>query len=209
MPSIEKIKYNGHSATLLLDDGTQPEVPYSSIEELHLETGKDLSPEEVERVRDASERFRCRNSALKSLSLRSHSRSELVIKLKKKNFKSGHIETTLEQLAGSGYIDDHEYALRFIRNRTSRKVVGEIYLRKELFQRGVAANIIEQALDETGSREVDIQRVINEAEKKLISIKNKNNKKSRLVSFLSSRGFNSSVIQKTLEKIHPDNFSEN
>jgi regulatory protein len=208
MPVLEKIKYNTHSITLHLDDGTDAELPYSSIEKLKLETGSELSFEELDRIREASERYRCRNSALRYLSLRSHSRGELKIKLKKKNYKSEDIEITLEELAEAGYIDDCDYAVRFIQNRSSRKVVGERYLKKELFQRGIAADIIEQALDETGAREVDLKRIVNEAEKKLHSIKNKKNKKSRLVSFLNSRGFDSGIIQKALEKIEPDRFSD-
>jgi regulatory protein len=208
MPILEKIKYNSHSVTLFLDDGTDEELPYSSLEKLKLETGKNISPEELEGIREAGERFRCKNSALKYLAIRSHSRGELEIKLKKKNYMYENIETTLDELTGSGYIDDHDYAVSFIINRSSRKVVGERYLRSELFRRGIAMNIIDKAIDDTGIREVDLRRVADEAEKKLRAIKNKTNKKSRLVSFLGSRGFDSGVIQKTVEMIDPDLLSD-
>ncbi len=204
MASINKIKYNSHSVTLLLDDGTDAELPYSFLEELKPETGNELSPEELGCLREAAERFRCRNSALKFLSLRSHSRGELKLKLKKKGFSNDDIEFTLEQLAEMGYIDDHDYAVRFIRNRVSRKAVGEGYLRRELFQRGIVADIINDAMDEAGGREVDFPRIIKLAKKKVLSIKNSEKKRSRLISFLKNRGFDSRVIKKTLEELNSD-----
>ncbi len=204
MPSINRIKYNHYSVTLLLDDGTGAELPYSSLEELKLETGSELSPEELDCIREAAERFRCRNSALRFLSLRSHSRGELRRKLIKKKFTNKDIEYTLEQLAQMGYIDDHDYAVRFIRNRISRKAVGEGYLRRELFQRGIAADIIDNAMDEAGGREIDFPRILNLAKKKVLSIKNSEKRKTRIISFLKNRGFDSRVITKTLDELKSD-----
>lgn len=204
MTSINKIKYNNHSVTLLLDDGTDAELPYSSLEEHKFETGSVLSPEELGCLREAAERFRCGNSALRFLSLRSHSRGELKLKLKKKSFNNDDIEFTLEQLAQMGYIDDHDYAVRFIRNRVSRKVVGEGYLRRELFQRGIAADIIDNAMNEAGGREIDFPRILNLAKKKVLSIKNRDKRKTRLISFLKNRGFDSRVITKTLDELKSD-----
>ncbi len=204
MPSINKIKYNHHSVTLLLDDGTDAELPYSSLEELKLETGSELSPEELGSLREAAERFRCRNSALRFLSLRSHSRGELRTKLIKKKFTNEDIDFTLDRLARSGYIDDHDYAVRFIRNRVSRKAVGEGYLRRELFQRGIAADVIDNAMNEAGGRDIDFPRILNLAKKKVLSIKNREKRRSRLISFLKNRGFDSRVITKTLDELKSD-----
>jgi regulatory protein len=148
------------------------------------------------------------NSALRFLSLRSHSAGEIRIKLKRKGFSERDIDCSVDSLKESGYLDDYQFAVRYIQNKVSSRIVGERYLRRDLYRKGISNDIIESAIVEGGGKDVDFERLYEAAVKKLSTFNVKKNRELKLYNYLNNRGFDSITIKKIIEALHADGLFE-
>jgi len=89
----------------------------------------------------------CHRKALDLLSRRSHFKRELERKLQQRGYDEGEVAETLERLRGEGLLDDQRTARELIRGRLARAPVGRLKLRADLVRRGVAKEIIDEALE--------------------------------------------------------------
>jgi len=85
------------------------------------------------------------NRAVRLLARREHSRTELQRKLKQAD--DGSLDTLLEELEQKGYQSDFRYAEVLVRSRISGGY-GPLKIQFELKQKGVAPDLIQQALAE-------------------------------------------------------------
>ena len=88
---------------------------------------------------------RARDSALRMLARREHSRVELGQKLSARGYAPGLVELLLDELEDDNRLSDARYAEFMVASR-SASGYGPVYVRRELQTRGVAAEIIETAL---------------------------------------------------------------
>lgn len=63
------------------------------------------------------------------------------------------ISKALEELEGAGLIEDERFARELVRDHARRRLVGDRVIRNALRQKGVAADIVESALDEAGGED--------------------------------------------------------
>jgi regulatory protein len=70
------------------------------------------------------------------------------MRLRKKGYTPEQIEQTMSRLRQRGYVDDREFARFWIGNRQSFSPRGPHLLRSELRQKGVPAEVVEEALAE-------------------------------------------------------------
>lgn len=198
MPSIEKIIYGEHSLRVFLDNGESLKLPYSAVSEYSLSTGQDISGDIYIKIYDESLRFFCMEKALFYLSRRSRSAREMSVYLKKKGFRTEHIDSVIDTLSSRGYINDYDFAVSFIRNRISMKKYGVERIKKDLFLKGIDRNIIDKTLEECNAYSVDEDVLFNMAMKKYNSVKDKKNSYMKTRAFLQSRGFDYDSIRKVL-----------
>lgn len=85
----------------------------------------------------------CLDSALFLLTRREHSRRELTQKLLKKKFSIDEINAVISDLQRRGLQSDQRFAESYA-NMRIRRGYGPVYLRAELLERGVAAEIISE-----------------------------------------------------------------
>src|ERR1700722_4620748 len=90
----------------------------------------------------------CLEKAVDLLSRRSHSRSELASKLRRRGYELAAIEVTLSELVDLSYLDDAKVATTKARDAVKFKRHGPMRSRQDLRQRGVASNLIDQAVAE-------------------------------------------------------------
>ncbi|MFN3310137.1 MAG: regulatory protein RecX [Thermomonas sp.] len=84
--------------------------------------------------------------ALGLLTRREHSRNELVRKLKLRGVDVDEAAVAIDRLAEAGWQDDARFAESLVRNRAGSGY-GPAYLRAELGTHGLAADLVEAALD--------------------------------------------------------------
>jgi regulatory protein len=113
-----------------------------------LTVGQACPPDRLERLHRAQERQQAFEIALNFLSYRPRSAREVEMRLRKKGYTPEQIDQTLSRLRERGYVDDREFARFWIGNRQSFSPRGPHLLRSELRQKGVAADVVEAALEE-------------------------------------------------------------
>jgi regulatory protein len=142
-----------------------------------------------------------KEAKLKALSLLNYTdRTEFQLrqKLKEKSFSEDAIEHAVEYVKSFGYVNDKNYAERYILNRQNSKSKKEIFA--ALIQKGIGKDDIEAAMEicyETHDEIAAIQRL---CEKKHISPEEScDDEKRRMYHYLLRKGFRSDDVCKVLK----------
>ncbi|NCB58847.1 MAG: regulatory protein RecX [Gammaproteobacteria bacterium] len=128
---------------------------------------------------------------MKLLARRDHSVYELTLKLKP--FYSGReIDTVIERCLQENWLDDARFAENYIRSR-SNSGYGPRRIALELQQKGVAGEIIRQALQEAA---VDWQALLLRLLERRMPLPEEPAERIKLQNMLLRRGFSSDLIQR-------------
>jgi regulatory protein len=203
MEKIKTIEYREHHLVITLESGRKLPCSYDILSSIPPKE-EELDQESLDILLRASSRYTCRQKSLSYLAIRSRSTREMRIYLKKKSFPDDIIDETIIFLTEKGYLDDYDFALSYCKSRMSRKVEGQRMLRHKLMEKGVAGTIIDRALDETGARNIDPERIRELAEWKLRTLKGKPGTRERLYRFLMGRGFLPDEIRDVLKGLDPE-----
>ncbi len=146
------------------------------------------------------------NAALRFVSYRPRSRKELVDFLQKKlqkwNIASSAIfENVVKRVEELGYIDDAKFASWWVEQRNSFRPKGIALLARELYQKGISRELIEQTLQKSSGDEMEAARIIVGKKLKLFARLPKLEQKKKLYGFLGRRGFPSEVISRVVDEI--------
>ena len=129
------------------DTGEEVRTTLAVVTDFHLRSGKELTSPELDALRAASERSRCRQRALRIIGARPMSRKELRDRLVEKGETPENAEETVEWMAGLHYLDDEQYAGMVVRHYAA-KGYGAQKIKNELFRRGVPKELWDAALEE-------------------------------------------------------------
>ncbi len=147
-----------------------------------------------------------REIALKYVGYAARSESEIRQRLRKACAVDMVIEAVLADFRIRGWVDDAEFAKRWVEDRADRKLYGKARLANELQKRGLAKEYVTAAL-----LDVDTDSEIARAKAALAS-KTKNychsvneiqftaQEKQKLSGFLMRRGFSFQIITKVLKQ---------
>lgn len=123
-----------------LSDGRSFTIATEAILTLGLSRDTPLDAQLEARLVDADVRFRIRDTVLRALARRAHSRRELVDRLYRKEFPGRLIHETLDRLEEIGLVDDRAFAEAYVRDRLRLRPRGRRALRAELARKGVRAD---------------------------------------------------------------------
>ncbi len=138
--------------------------------------------------------------ALRFLAAREHSVKELRRKLGRGRTRGGAndatVETVLETLQRDGYLSDSRFAEAFVRSRTGRGQ-GPAKIRAGLIERGVPRELVDAALDLDGNV---WRELAEDAHARRFGPAPPADRRdwARRARFLSTRGFPSEVVYRTL-----------
>lgn len=144
--------------------------------------------------------------ALKLLKKRDKTEHEIKETLSKDGYDEIQIEETIEYLKNLRYIDDYEYALRFI-EISMDKNRGPLRITKELAVKGISSDVIEDALYErmSGQWEWDTARSIADGIKSKYPSLSEEKLLAKIVNKLSYEGFSEEVISDVAEDFYSEN----
>ena len=139
--------------------------------------------------------------AVKFLSYRARSESELQAKLGQAGFSPKIVASTLEKLRSLKLIDDEVFARSFAHARIENRGYGPLRLERELRQKGVAKALVARLIEETFARSGGKERARSLLERRfrgkdLSEAKNLR----RAVGFLRRRGYRDAVIGEILKQ---------
>lgn len=169
--------------------------------------GKELTPEEVERLKNEDLFHRSLNNALRYLGPRPRSEAELRTRLRRQGFDSNTIQRVIEKLKEQALIDDAGFARFWCENRENFRPRSRRFVEFELRQKGVDA---ETAAESTAQLD-DESNAYRAAQKKVGSLAGLDFQSfyKRLSAFLRQRGFSYEVINHTVNRLWQEQTKEN
>lgn len=139
-----------------------------------------------------------KEKALNLLEFRAHSERELSDKLKRAGAKNEDIETVLDFCREYGFVNDTLYAKAKARDLKNLKKYGIRRIKSELYSKGIAADIIEEAVSELDADEEDMLYPL--VEKKLKGNFDKKNI-DKCIRYFLYRGYNFGDIKSCIDNI--------
>ncbi len=151
----------------------------------------------VRRSRDS--RNETRNYALRLLSYRSRSRSEMIERLTKKGFGYEETERTVRYLQERGFIEDRALASELFTNAVERKYLGRTGIKAFLSRRGIDKELINETLS-MHTRDMEMESAGRLVRKRVKALQRhpKEVKRRRIRAALQRRGFSADVINRLI-----------
>jgi len=164
-----------------------------------LRIGATLSPAQVEELNAADAVEVAMLRAWNLLSYRARTEQELRDRLAKYGFDQPVIDDVLNRMQQNGYVDDDDFAARWVENRSEFRPRGARLLRLELRQKGVDSNKIDQAVD--GLDEAALaERAARKRARRYKDLDWEEFRK-KMLGFLSRRGFNYDHIRAAIQHV--------
>lgn len=165
-----------------------------------LEVGQELSDEKIEVLLKRDSEEVAFQKALLFLNNRPHSEYEIRQKLTRNGFEEESIQAVIARLQRSGILGDENFARQWIENRTTFRPRGRRLMAMELHQKGVADEIITEALAESPDEVSLAYRVASRYVRRLADLECFEFRK-RLTAYLGRRGFSYQTSVEIVERI--------
>ena len=125
---------------------------------------------------------------------RRYTEKELLLKMKQKQYDSEETEEIVAYLKENGSLDDADYAKRYVHDALHLKKQGRIRIRRELLQKGINEDVIENAF----------QSIIFDEKESIEAflLKIKTPEQESAIRRLAYRGFSYEDIQEVWAKIY-------
>lgn len=139
-----------------------------------------------------------KKKALRLLESMDRTEEQLRLKLKQKAFSDEAIDEAIEYVKSFGYINDERYAECYILGRQKTKSRREIYA--SLCQKGMAKEIVEQAMETCYESYDEKDTIRTVAEKKHYSESDSSEEeKKKIYQYLLRRGFRNEDIRQVIQ----------
>lgn len=202
------IKKDDKKVFVILDNDDKLTLNKDIVYQFALRKNDELSEENITRLLEAEKKYNIKLKALSYLQRRIHSRRELATKLKRHFSESNFIEECLSDLENNNFIDDQQFASLFIQEKIRLKKWSKSKLKSELYLKGISKEIIEDCLNRFFDSELEKEKALELATKKLKTIQSKNldNKITyrKLIHFLQSKGYDyelsSDIVRKLIKE---------
>jgi regulatory protein len=160
--------------------------------------GRELTVDEVGEFRAQDLVGKATEAALRLLVVRARAEQELRDRLKRKGYEPDTIDLAIERVRNWGYLDDADFARRWVDNRMEHRPRGKRMLEMELRQKGVDRETIETTIEETEIDEVAAAtELARKAAAKMRGL-DPETAKRRITGQLARRGFDYGTIRAAL-----------
>jgi regulatory protein len=200
--SVERDKRSARRFIVRLEDGSSFSVHEDTLVGHRLLKGGRMEAQQIEEVlRDDVWRSAYR-AALKFLGRRPRTRKEVLEKLTGLGFALDVTHSVVAALIEQGYVDDSEFARRWVEERVVSRKKGRLYVQCELERKGVAREQIARAFDqlEEGAEAEGAFDLL--CRRWPLTSGDPAVKKRRLVQYLLRRGYAPSVIRQAFRLWH-------
>lgn len=167
--------------------------PLGEAELLHsgLHVGQEFTKTELEDLKQKAVIDKGFDRVLNLIMRRPRSEWELRDYLKRKDYSSENIDTILNMLSDRGYVDDTNFALRWVENRRLLKSTSKRRLTQELRQKRVSDEVIAEVLAADETDELEVIRGLVERKRKQTRYQDD----TKLMQYLMRQGFGYAEIK--------------
>jgi regulatory protein len=203
--AIEQQKRNPERVNVFLDGAFAFGLPLNAVVDFQLKSGRQLTPIEIEELKELDDTAKATDSAIRLLTSRPRSVREIRDRLRRKEYGDETIDRVIERLREWRYIDDDAFARFWVENRESNRPRGRRLLEQELRMKGVERETVTNAIDEADIDErtgaLEIARI------KLRSYRGEEEPvaRRRLGAFLARRGYGYDIVKPVLDELFGEN----
>jgi regulatory protein len=205
---IETQKKNNARVSIFIDGEFSFGIYYNTLIKFDLIVGLELTDKEIEEIIIDDEYVKCFNSALNYISYQERTIKEVKNKLVSKEYLNLTINKAIEELLKLNYLNDFEYAKRYIELKV--KKMGTQKIKYLLIEKGIDEKIFDFLLmNYSEDQQYEIALLL--ASKKNDQYDNISYQKrySRLSGLLNRKGYSYSIVNRVLSEILEDYRNEN
>lgn len=185
--------------SVFLDDAFAFGLDQQIVLDRGLHSGQTLTESDTAELRTLDEVSRATTAALQFLGYRPRSEGEIQRRLRQRAFTQRAIDSTIDKLRAWRYVDDGDFAQRWIENRLVHRPRSARLLAQELRQKGVDPGTAADAIDEASIDEVaDARTLATDKIRKLSGLPD-DVRARRVSGFLARRGYSFDVIRAALD----------
>ncbi|RJO61538.1 hypothetical protein C4544_02275 [candidate division WS5 bacterium] len=164
----------------------------------NLSENQELSGKEIEEVKKSDIENKAYNRATLILSYRANTEQELKKKLRK-NFDEAVVDRAIQKLKKQGFLNDNEFAERYVENSKKGKKMVKI----ELFKKGLNKELIERAINTRNDKQElkNAQKLTEKTLKKYIN-ESEIVKRKKLYEALTRRGFSYDIYKEIIKDLY-------
>ena len=166
-----------------------------------LKPGRKLSKAEIEKLQHEDTYEVALQKAMQFINHRPRSIEETRRRLEEKGFDDSVIDSTLRKLIGQHWLDDLDFSRLWIENRNTFRPRSDRLLSYELRQKGVADDVIAQALDQYGGDENELAYQAGIKKAKQCRQETRLDFLKKVGGFLGRRGFHYGIVKPTVERL--------
>lgn len=170
--------------------------------------GQELTDERIAELKFEDELEMGYQRAIKFISYRMRSVSEVQQNLKKQGVSEDTIEAVIDRLQKNGLLDDLSFSQMWVENRNEFRPRSHRMLAIELQQKGIHSEIISQILEETTSDEELAYAAAQKQIRKYEQLEWQEFRR-KLSSYLARRGFSYGTIKPIVEQVWTELQPEN
>ncbi len=138
----------GDVTAAVFSDGSSISVHPEVALEFSIRIGIEFSEAQRDEILLRSAAFAARDKGVEYLARREHSASELILKLRKKDYDNDTARAAVELLKERGYVDDRRFAQMWVASRLKKHPEGRSSLAAGLARKGVAREIASEVLEQ-------------------------------------------------------------
>ncbi|MBQ3465258.1 RecX family transcriptional regulator [Candidatus Saccharibacteria bacterium] len=190
---------NPERVNVFVDEKFSFSLDVAQVVDLKIKIGQELTDEELEELKKASEFGKLYQRTLEWALSRPHSERETRDYLFKKIFErkldKSYIEIIVNKLKKKKYLNDSLFAEWYVENRFVKKGISKKRLKMELAKKGIASEIIEKVLDARNDEEEIL---------KIIAKKRSKYDDDKLIQYLCRQGFEYQLAQNLVRDFGKD-----
>lgn len=181
--------------SVFVDDKFSFGISELGLIESGMSVGQELSKSELDNLKDQAKIDKVYSQVLSLIARRPRSQWEVEDYLIKKGLKKEPSSQILSKLSKKNFINDVDFAKRWVNNRRLLKNISRRKLRAELLQKRLRPEIVDQALseDETDETQTIKAEIIK---KRRVS---RYRDEPKLLAYLARQGYNYSDIKNALD----------
>jgi regulatory protein len=198
--SISPQKKHRNRYSLFVDQQFFAGVDAAVVEILGLKKGLEVDTKKLTTILEQEEYQRAKNYLFRLLSRRLYSCAEVRKKLTERGYEPELIEKVIAEFINRDWLDDTQFATQWTESRIRFKPRGIALIRRELFQKGIEKEVINEVIAKYTDSEAELDRAVTALKKKknYTTEKDPIKRKRKIYAYLARRGFNSETIDKVL-----------
>jgi regulatory protein len=182
-----------------LDGSFALALPATLVADQRLEVGDALDGERVSTLLAADQASRATEAALVFLGYRPRSEKEVRDRLRRGGYEQDAIDYAISRLHEWRYLDDADFARRWVENRTAHRPRGKRLLQQELRHKGIDTETAREAIDDAELDETSAAEDLARRRLPAYAGDDPAAIRRRLGAYLARRGYGYDVIRIALD----------